>query len=135
MIDMNPAGMIRTDAVKEIHAAVDGAMRQDDKRRRYVGASSIGSPCERKIQYEFTGDEYDGGWRFSARTLRIFQRGHIMESMSAVWLADAGFRLTQTARDGSHLGFKVADGSFAGHVDRVITSGPADIAYPLVWEH
>ena len=70
MIDMNPAGMIRTDAVKAIHAAVDGAMRQDDKRRRYVGASSIGSPCERKIQYEFTGDDYDKGWRFSARTLR-----------------------------------------------------------------
>lgn len=135
MIDMNPAGMIRTDAVKEIHAAVDGAMRQDDKRRRYVGASSIGSPCERKIQHEFMGDAHDEGWRFSARTLRIFQRGHVFESMSAVWLADAGFRLTQTGRNGQPLGFKVADGSFAGHVDRVITGGPADIAYPLVWEH
>lgn len=135
MIDMNPAGMIRTDAVKAIHAAVDGAMRQDDKRRRYVGASSIGSPCERKIQYEFTGDDYDKGWRFSARTLRIFQRGHVFESMSAVWLADAGFRLTQTGKNGQPLGFKVADGSFAGHVDRVITGGPADIAYPLIWEH
>jgi hypothetical protein len=135
MIDLNPGSMVRTADVAAIHALIDALPPPAEKRRTYVGASAIGSPCERKIQYEFLGTPHDEGWRFSARTLRIFQRGHVMESMSAVWLADAGFRLTQTGKNGQPLGFKVADGSFAGHVDRVITGGPADIAYPLVWEH
>lgn len=135
MIDLNPISMTRSADVAAIHALIDALPPPAEKRRTYVGASSIGSPCERKIQYEFTGDDYDPGWRFSARTLRIFQRGHVMESMAAVWLADAGFRLTQTGRNGQPLGFKVADGSFAGHVDRVITGGPASLSYPLIWEH
>lgn len=136
MIDLNPSSMIRTDAVAAIHAAIDGAPRRKEERRAYVGASSVGSPCERKVQYEFMGTPHDPGWQFDARTLRIFQRGHQMESAAAVWLADAGFRLTQTGRDGKPLGFKAAGGAFAGHVDRVITGGPdIGIAYPLIWEH
>lgn len=136
MIDLNPSGMIRSDAVRALHEAVDNIPRPQEKRRSYVGASSIGGPCERKIQYDFMGEPFDPGWRFSARTLRIFQRGHMMESMAALWLVDAGFKLTQTGRDGQPIGFKVGGGTFAGHVDRVITGGPtSEIAYPLVWEH
>lgn len=136
MIDLNPSSMIRTAAVAALHAAIDSAPRRKEERRRYVGASSIGGPCERKIQYEFLGTSYDEGWQFDARTLRIFQRGHMMESAAAMWLADAGFRLTQTGKDGKPIGFKVAGGDFSGHADRVITGGPLpEIAYPLVWEH
>ena len=136
MIDLNPSSMVRTADVAAIHALLDALPPPAEKRRTYVGASSIGSPCERKIQYEFMGLPHDEGWRFSARTLRIFQRGHVFESMAATWLVDAGFRMTQTGRDGKPLGFKVADGSFAGHVDRVCTGGPlSELAYPFVWEH
>lgn len=135
MIDLNPASMVRTASVQAIHDAIDNAPRREEKRRTYVGASSIGSPCERKIQYEFMGVDYDEGWRFSAKTLRIFQRGHLLESAAALWLVDAGFRLTQTGKDGKPLGFSVAGGAFAGHVDRVITGGPLPLEYPLIWEH
>ena len=135
MIDMNPASMVRTASVQAIHDAIDNAPRREEKRRAYVGASAIGSPCERKIQYEFMGEPHDEGWRFSAKTLRIFQRGHMMESAAALWLVDAGFRLTQTGKDGKPLGFSVAGGAFAGHVDRVITGGPLPLEYPFIWEH
>ena len=134
MIDLNPSSFTRAAAVEAIHQAIDASMHKDEKRRTYLGASAIGGPCERKIQYEFMGVDYDEGWRQDPRTLRIFQRGHLMESMAAVWLSDAGFRLTQTGKDGP-LGFKTANGDFAGHVDRVITAGPADLKYPLIWEH
>ena len=135
MIDLNPQSMTRTADVAAIHALIDALPPPAEKRRTYVGASSIGSPCERKIQYEFMGLPHDEGWRFSARTLRIFQRGHMMESAAAVWLVDAGFRLTQTGKDGKPLGFSVAGGSFAGHVDRVVTGGPLPLEYPFIWEH
>jgi hypothetical protein len=135
MIDLNPSSMARTADVAAIHAALDGVKPRAEKRRAYVGASSIGSPCERKIQYEFMGLLHDEGWRFSARTLRIFQRGHMMESAAALWLVDAGFHLTQTGKDGKPLGFSVADGAFAGHVDRVVTGGPLPLEYPFIWEH
>ena len=135
MIDFNPTAMTRDQAVKQLHLSIESLQRADEKRRTYVGASAIGGPCERRVQYDFMGVDYDEGWRFSSRTIRIFERGHKFEAMAAIWLADAGFRLTQTGKDGKPLGFKVADGSFAGHVDRVITAGPADLEYPLIWEH
>lgn len=134
-LDFNPSSMIRAGAVAAIHEALDNVKPPAEKRRDYVGASSIGSPCERKVQYEFMGLPHDEGWKFDARTLRIFQRGHMMESAAALWLSDAGFRLTQTAKDGGPIGFSVAEGQYKGHVDRVITSGPVDLQYPLVWEH
>jgi hypothetical protein len=135
-IDLNPSSMVRAEDVAAVHAALEAVTPPSEARRAYVGASSIGAPCERRIQYEFRGEPHDEGWRLDARTRRIFQRGHVFESMAALWLADAGFRLTQTGKDGQPLGFKVADGSFAGHVDRVVTGGPLkDIAYPFIWEH
>ena len=135
MIDLNPSSMTRTADVAAIHAALDAVKPRAEKRRAYVGASSIGSPCERRIQYDFMQTPHDEGWRFSARTLRIFQRGHMMESAAALWLVDAGFHLTQTGKDGQPLGFKVADGAFAGHADRVVTGGPLPLEYPFIWEH
>lgn len=135
-MDFNSSAMIRSDAVRALHEAIESVPAPEEKRREYVGASSIGGMCERRVQYDFMGAPYDDGWRHSARTRRIFQRGHMMESAAALWLVDAGFRLTQTGRDGAPIGFKVADGAFAGHVDRVIVGGPVPhILYPLIWEH
>lgn len=135
MIDLNPQSMLRAASVQAIHDAIDNAPKPQEKRRQYVGASSIGGPCELRIQYEFLGVPHDEGWSHSPRTLRIFQRGHEFERVAAIWLADAGFRLTQTGKDGKPLGFKTANGDFAGHVDRVITAGPVPLQYPLIWEH
>jgi hypothetical protein len=134
MLDFNPTTMVKAADVMEIHRLLDQAMHKPEKRREYVGASAIGGPCERRIQYDFMLTPYDDGWRQNPRTLRIFQRGHVFERVAAVWLADAGFHITQTGRDGKSLGFSVANGAYAGHVDRVVTGGPIRLAYPFIWE-
>src|SRR5690606_11679233 len=92
-------------------------------------------PCERRIQYDFLGTPYDQGWRHDTKTMRIFQRGHLMQSAAGIWLADAGVRLTQTAKKGGPIGYSVADGAFKGRVDRGMTGGPVGIEYPCIWEH
>lgn len=135
MIDLNPSSMIRSEPVAAIHAAIAANMKRHDKRRTYVGASSIGEPCDRQIQYEFLGTPHDEGWKHDPRTLRIFQRGHLFESMAALWLCDAGFRLTQTPSKNAPVAFSAVNGTFAGHADRIITGGPLVLSYPFIWEH
>lgn len=135
MIDLNPSHTKRAGTVSDLHELVDAVRMSSEKRRAYIGASVIGGPCDRRIQWDFLQEPYDEGWAFSARTRRIFQRGHVMEDMAAVWLSDAGFRLERTGRDGKPLGFSVANGALAGHVDRVVTSGPGDLHFPFIWEH
>jgi len=134
-IDFNSPEYLDAVKVMALHRALDAVPPPQEKRREYVGASAIGGPCERSVQYEFLGVPRDEGWRHDAKTLRIFQRGHMMESAAAQWLCDAGFRLIQSKRDGGPIGFSVADGQFKGHVDRVIISGPINLQYPLIWEH
>jgi len=135
MIDLNPSHMTRAAAVEAIHAAVDSLPPRDQKRRTYIGASGIGEECTRRLQYDFLQMPYDAGWRPDPRMERIRQRGHLIESMAALWLSDAGFRLTQTAKGGGPIGFEALNGEYAGHVDRMITQGPVDLQYPLLWEH
>ncbi len=62
-----------------IEFAVDEAIvdfNSKKPKRKYIGASSIGEECSRKIQYRFMGYPSDKEKEFSARTLRIFQFGH-----------------------------------------------------------
>lgn len=134
MIDLNASSMIRSVGVSAIHAALDAVPPREEKRRAYIGASAIGGACERKLQYEFMQAPHDPGWRFSARTLRVFQRGHMIEEAAAGWLADAGYQIKRLTSEGFPIGFSVANGEFKGHVDGVITAGP-EIETPCVWEH
>lgn len=137
VIDLNPSHMRRTQAVRDIHAAIDAALVEwamAQKRRTYLGASSIGSPCERKIQYEYTGQPFDADWRPEARTQRIFARGHLAEDLAIEWLRGAGFDLRTQKPDGGQFGFRTANEKFAGHCDGIIMSGPG-IATPCIWEH
>jgi hypothetical protein len=137
MIDLNPSAFQRSDAVRAIHEAVDGAMVADAQaqpRRQYLGASSIGSGCERRIQYDYTGTPYDAGYLPEARTQRIFARGHIMEDLALGWLRRAGYNIRTRKPDGSQYGFATADGRFKGHVDGVIMEGPG-LKVPCLFEH
>src|SRR6056300_1312170 len=60
-------------------------------RRRYLGASSLGDPCARKLQYRYMGQEKDEDKGFPAKTLRTFALGHIIEDMMITIFRDAGF--------------------------------------------
>jgi hypothetical protein len=115
---------------------IDAACAQKEGApRNYLGASSIGEPCARRLQYAFEGAATDEGSGFSARTLRIFHRGHKGEEWMAEWLRQAGFDLKTERRDGSQFGFDDCDGRFKGHIDGVIIGGPDGFGFPALWEN
>jgi hypothetical protein len=98
--------------------------------RGYLGASSIGSECLRRIQWD---------WRKpkdikKAQTLRIFWRGHQFESYVAAQFVKGGFDLR---RGDPECGFVQAEGRFRGHCDGIFKSGPKidSFGWPRLWEH
>ena len=117
-------------------AFIDQALtRQPQDARDYLGASVIGESCQRRIQYQYFHTPCDEGKSFSAQTLRIFARGHLMEDMMAGWLHAAGFDLRTQNKDGKQFGFALAGGRIKGHADGVIVGGPQGFAYPMLWEN
>lgn len=136
MIDLNPGHMRREEAAEAISAAVDAALvarAETQARRSYLGASAIGQPCERRVQYEYLHTDHDADYQPEARTQRIFARGHLGEDMMAEWLRAAGYDL-RTEKDGRQYRFETAGGRFAGHIDGVVMAGPG-IETPAIWEH
>ena len=124
--------------VKEIEDAVDIAIVAGEKkrtRRKYIGASSIGDECQRKIQYRYLNYPVDPDKEFTARTLRIFQFGHEIEDYAAKWLRDAKFDLRTEDTDGKQFGFSIADDQIKGHIDGVICDGSVSMNYPFLWEN
>jgi hypothetical protein len=106
--------------------------------RDYLGASSLGEPCARKLQYQYLAITPDQATMFSGATLRIFARGHTMEAMMLDWLRSAGFMVQTASSDQQSLGFSVADGRIQGHADGVIvgdTLVESNDHYPRLWEN
>ena len=124
-------------AVEHIQEAVDNAIVANEskrERRSYIGASSIGDECSRKVQYRYLNYPIDPDKEFSARTLRIFEFGHKIEDYVAKWLRDAKFDLRTEDKNGKQFGFSIADGEIRGHIDGVICDGPVAMGYPALWE-
>ena len=122
---------------EQIKEAVDQGIVKGEKkreRRKYIGASSIGDECSRKIQYRYLNKPIDSGKEFTARTLRIFQFGHNIEDYAAKWIQDAGFYLRTEDKMGEQFGFSIADGEIRGHIDGVVCDGPVKAPYPMLWE-
>lgn len=130
-LDFNPRSILGDRMVAMIDAALDATT---ETRRAYLGASAIGEPCARRLQYEFLGAPQDEGSAFTARTRRIFHRGHKGEEWMIEWIRAAGFDL-KTERRGQQFGFEDCDGRFRGHVDGVIVGGPEGYAFPALWEN
>jgi len=112
----------------------EGVIARESKRkpRKYIGASSIGDECSRKIQYRYLN--YPSEKPFTAKTLRIFQFGHSIEDQAAGWIRDAGFDLRTEDKYGEQFGFSIADDEIRGHIDGVVCNGPFDAPYPMLWE-
>ena len=123
----------------QLNILIDDALvkiRDTQPKRRYLGASQLGVPCSRLLQYEQSGDGKDPGKGFSGQTLRIFAAGHVFEELAIKWLRDAGFELLTNQEDGSQFGFSCAGGNLAGHVDGIIIAAPKalGLAVPALWE-
>src|ERR1044071_2992857 len=120
-----------------INAAIDDALAERNRSqpvRHYVSTSGLGRECLRQIQYDYLAVPKDEGREFEGKTLRIFEAGHRCENIVAAWLRAPGFDLRPELADGRQFGFSALDGRFKGHIDGCLLSGPADMAYPALWE-
>ena len=94
------------------------------EKRSYLGASSIGDECIRKVQLQYMQKDQ----KVSAKQIQTFDIGHCLEDLIIQWLRIAGFDLKTRNEKGEQFGFSVADGKFAGHVDGIILSFPEEFA-------
>tara|TARA_R100001079_G_C4392646_1_gene127927 strand:+ start:27 stop:797 length:771 start_codon:yes stop_codon:yes gene_type:complete len=122
---------------KYLSDLIDNSIVEKNKakeNRKYIGGSSLGDKCSRKIQYRFMETKVDSDKEFNAKTLRIFELGHVLEEMKANWIRNAGFDLKTEDKNGNQFGFSVADNKIKGHIDGVICGGPNQFKYPMLWE-
>ena len=129
VLDFNPPGFAGVGAQINDLLERSAATRQREEHRNYLGASSIGSECLRRVQFDWQRDEVN-----PARRQRIFDRGHASEEKvaNALWLA--GFSIERASRATE---FSACQGKFRGHCDGIIQYGPKveDLAFPCLWEH
>jgi hypothetical protein len=111
-----------------INELIECAEPAGENYRQYLGASSIGSECLRKVQYDWMCDP-----QFPVQTLDIFERGHCSEDRTRRHLIAAGFKFAPPEQ----LKFETAGGLFRGHADGILVAGPQlpALRYPCVWEH
>ena len=109
---------------------------KSQKKRDYLGVSSIGDDCLRKVQLQYEGKEAE----FSASTLRTFDIGHRLEDLVAEWMRISGFDLKTKNENGEQFGFSTADSRIKGHVDGKIVDVSEELKqffshFPLLWEN
>jgi hypothetical protein len=127
-LDFNRSNLSERPINQLINELIERTMPPSENYRQYLGASSIGRECLRKVQYDWMCDPV-----FPARIKDIFQRGHFFEDVTRQHLIAAGFKFAPPER----LEFKAADGLFRGHADGIIIAGPQlpALRYPCLWEH
>lgn len=138
MIDLNsrsaPALTGRIDW--HIDQAID-AEAAANPRRDYLGASVLGDPCERAVQFYAMGAERSGeptGCKHD-----IFERGHWIEALMIRRLRAAGFILAdRDPRTGQQFEAAWYDGQVQGHPDGLLLhwmgQGESPIPLPALWE-
>ena len=80
MLDYNHKRSFSEQVCALIDQALD-AERAGQTPRSYLGASRLGAPCERALQYEYAKAPADEGRGFSGRTLRVFEVGHVLKTL------------------------------------------------------
>ena len=102
-------------------AAADRALEAKsllEKPRGYLGMSSIGDSCERKLWYSF---RWCGREEFDAVTLKRFADGHRTEDLVIDRLKMVeGLDIVATLPDGGQIRIVDHDGHFSGHLDGTI---------------
>jgi hypothetical protein len=128
MLDLNRKILSANPINQRINELIEMAEPSSPNERQYLGASSIGAECLRRVQFDWLCDP-----QFPARTRDIFERGHFFEQVSRRHLVAAGFKFAPKPR----LKFEAAGGLFRGHSDGILVAGPQidDLDYPAIWEH
>jgi hypothetical protein len=107
--------------------------QQDTSTRPYLGMSSMGECCDRKLWNSFRRVKLP---KFGAKTLYNFQDGHYSEELTAQRLKRIpGIKLITHTSSGEQIGFTDHGGHFRGHEDGEITGIEQAPNKPHVWEH
>ncbi len=98
--------------IEALHTALDnGILSEEQTPRAYLGASSIGTECDRALWYSYhTPKPVD-----DARVRRIFETGHAMEAVIYRWLRLAGADVYDLDKNGEQ--FRFVDGIVSGGCD------------------
>ena len=115
--------------------AVDAALvaAQDTTPRPYLGMSSIGHPCDRKLWFDFRWSVLR---QFDAATIKRFEDGHRGESVQAQRLRMvSGIELHTERPDGKQYGFSLCGDHFKGHIDGAVLGLLQAPKTWHVWEH
>lgn len=100
----------------QILSAIDALPpMQSTAERGYLGASSIGEPCSRKLWLQF--HRYAEPERFSPRMLRLFYRGQREEGFFEMSLRDSGFTIIENCMSQARW----TDGFFSGAGDGIVS--------------
>lgn len=132
MLDLNRTVHKEQSANDALNAVVDAAIAQRSAgaaKRGYLGASSLGHDCLRKMQLDSSAPR-----PVEPRTQRIFDRGHWVEGYMVELLTEAGFRIVRNA---DRIAFSQLDGRYRGHGDGMPIVGPAveGLGFPCLWEN
>lgn len=102
------------DLLEEIDKVI---LSEPREQRAYIGASSIGCECPRKLWYRF--NKYPE--EFNADSLRRFADGHAVEERILYWLRQIpNINIWTHDENGEQFGFSALDGRYKGHYDGVI---------------
>lgn len=116
---------------------VDLALEDDQLRepsRGYLGMSSVGHDCTRKLWYDF---RFVSMPFFSAKTLQCFEDGHRSEAIMIDRILNAvpQAEFLTHKEDGNQIGFIDIDGHFRGHCDGAISGIEETGNGWAIWEH
>ena len=95
-----------------VNEMYEAACRERGEQRNYLGMSSIGDPCKRKLWLSFMG--YDP-LPIEGRAAMIFDLGSRVEDAVIHWLEAAGYTI-----EGQQQDFTAHNGFFRGHCDGII---------------
>lgn len=125
LINIDPTIQAMKVALEEVAAA--------DKPRPYLGMSSIGDECSRKLWYQWRW--FDANV-FDADTLARFADGHASEDITADRLRKVpGINLVTHLSTGKQIGYSDIGGHFKGHLDGQIEGLLQAPKTKHVWEH
>jgi hypothetical protein len=127
MLDFNRGNLSSQALSQALNNLIERAEPPSENVRYYLGASSIGSECLRRVQFDWWVDPVH-----PSRIKDIFARGHFFEEVTRQHLKRVGFAFAPPER----LEFITAGGVFRGHADGILLDGPElpDLRYPCLWE-
>jgi CRISPR/Cas system-associated exonuclease Cas4 (RecB family) len=105
---------------------------QDTIPRCYLGVSSIGEPCSRKLWYRF---RWAKDIRFGADTLKRFEDGHLQEEIQADRLEKVCLVYTKHPETGQQFRATMFGGHFGGSCDGKILGLLEAPKTWHIWEH